>query len=96
MGLINAILFVDHIKKVSDSFDHTNHDIRPLNKHPFYGFADKKIRIIRNYLSQRRQMTLVNNVLSNHSSVIPGVPQKKIIGLCMAFSFIYKRFIVLF
>ena len=74
-GLINAILFVD-LKK---AFDTINHDIL-LNKLSRYGFTDKTIRLFRNYLSQRTQVTFVNNVPSNYSTVICGVPQGSILG----------------
>ena len=73
--LINFILFVD-LKK---AFDTINHDIL-LNKLACYGFTDKTIRLFRNYLSQRTQVTFVNNVPSNYSSVICGVPQGSILG----------------
>ena len=74
-GLINAILFVD-LKK---AFDTINHDIL-LNKLSCYGFTDKTIRLFCNYLTQRTQVTYVNNVPSNYSSVICGVPQGSILG----------------
>ena len=74
-GLINAILFVD----VKKAFDTINHDIL-LNKLSCYGFTDKTIRLFRNYLIQRTQVTYVNNVPSNYSSVICGVPQGSILG----------------
>ena len=74
-GFINAILFVD-LKK---AFDTINHDIL-LNKLSCYGFTDKTIRLFRNYLTQRTQATYVNNVSSNYSSVICGVPQGSILG----------------
>ena len=74
-GLINAILFVD-LKK---AFDTINYDIL-LNKLSCNGFTDKTIRLFRNYLTQRTQVTFVNNVPSNHSSVICGVPQGSILG----------------
>ena len=74
-GLINAILFVDFKK----AFDTINHDIL-LNKLFCYGFTDKTIRLFRNYLTQRTQVTYVNNVPSNYSAVICGVPQESILG----------------
>ena len=74
-GLINAIRFVD-LKK---AFDTINHDIL-LNKLSCYGFTDKTIRLFRNYFTQRTQVTYVNNVPSNYSSVICGVPQGSILG----------------
>ena len=74
-GLINAFLFVV-LKK---AFDTINHDIL-LNKLSCYGFTEKTIRLFRNYLTQRTQVTYVNNVPSNYSSVICGVAQGSILG----------------
>ena len=51
-----------------------------FNKLSCNGFTDKTIRLFRNYLTERTQVTYVNNVPSNYSSVICDVPQGSILG----------------
>ena len=74
-GLINAILFVD-LKKAFDTIDH---DIL-VNKLSCYGFKNKTVNLFRNYLTERTQITFVNNVPSDTCNITCGVPQGSILG----------------
>ena len=73
-GLINAILFVD-LKKAFDTIDH---DIL-VNKLSCYGFKNKTVNPFRNYLTERTQITFVNNVPSDTCNITYGVPQGSIL-----------------
>ena len=66
-GLINAILFLD-LKK---AFDTINHDIL-LQKLTCYGFNNKTIDLFKNYLTDRTQLAVVNNIRSEICKVTCG------------------------
>ena len=58
-GLTNAILFID-LKKAFDTIDH---EIL-LSKLELYGFKGVSLNLFRDYLSDRTQVTVINNVKS--------------------------------
>jgi len=74
-GLTNAILFLDFKK----AFDTIDHEI-PLSKLELYGFKGVSLNLFRDYLSDRTQVTVINNVKSGTSRVLCGVPQDSILG----------------
>ena len=74
-GLTNAILFID-LKKAFDTIDH---EIL-LSKLELYGFKGASLNLFRDYLSDRTQITVVNNVNSDTSLISCGVPQGSILG----------------
>ena len=74
-GLMNAILFID-LKKAFDTIDH---EIL-LSKLELYGFKGASLNLFRDYLSDRTQVTVVNNVKSETSRICCGVPQGSILG----------------
>ena len=67
--------FIDFQK----AFDKLNHNIL-LKKLKFFGFTDSAIKFFKNYLSDRKQITLVNNVKSNSLPITHGVPQGSNVG----------------
>ena len=69
-GLINAVLFID-LKKAFDTIDHNI----LLQKLTCYGFKKETIDLFRNYLSDRTQITVINNIRSDTRKVTCGVPQ---------------------
>ena len=73
-GLTNAILFID-LKK---AFDTTEHEIL-LSKLELYGFKGASLKLFRDYLSDRTQVTVINNVNSETSFINCGVPQGSIL-----------------
>ena len=74
-GLTNAILFID-LKKAFDTIDH---EIL-LSKLELYGFKGASLNLFRDYLSDRTQVTVVNNVKSETSRIRCEVPQGSILG----------------
>ena len=74
-GLINAVLFID-LKKAFDTIDHNI----LLQKLTCYGFNKETINLFRNYLSDRTQITVINNTRSDTRKVTCGVPQGSILG----------------
>ena len=74
-GLTNAILFID-LKKAFDTIDH---EIL-LSKLELYGFRGAGLRLFKNYLTDRTQVTVINNVKSETCTVRCGVPQGSILG----------------
>ena len=74
-GLTNAILFID-LKKAFDTIDH---EIL-LSKLELYGFNGASLNLFRDYLSDRTQVTVINNVNSDTSRIRCGVPQGSILG----------------
>ena len=61
-GLTNATLFID-LKK---AFDTTDHEIL-LSKLELYEFKGVSLNLFRDYLSDRTQVTVINNVNSETS-----------------------------
>ena len=74
-GLTNAILFID-LKKAFDTIDH---EIL-LSKLELYGFKGASLNLFRDYLSDRTQVTVINNVNSEISFIRCGVPKGSILG----------------
>ena len=72
----SAILFVD-LKKAFDTIDHNI----LVNKLSCYGFKNKTVNPFRNYLTERTQITFVNNVPSDTCNITcAGVPQGSTLG----------------
>ena len=61
------------------AFDTVNHDIL-LNKLSILGVKRKNFNWIQNYLKDRSQRTLVNNICSSNAEVRCGVPQGSVLG----------------
>ena len=74
-GLINAIPFID-LKKFFDTIDHNILLLKLIR----YGFSNRTVELFRNYLSERTQITVINNVSSDGCKVTCGVPQGSILG----------------
>ena len=82
-GLTNAILFID-LKK---DFDTIDHEIL-LSKLELYGFKGVSLNLFPDYLSDRTQVTVINNINSETSFISCGVPQGSILGPLLFLSYI--------
>ena len=72
-GLTNAILFIDSKNNTID------HEIL-LSILELYGFKGASLKLFRDYLSDRTQVTVINNVNSETSIINCGVPQGSILA----------------
>ena len=61
------------------AFDTVDHDIL-LHKLHHYGIRGMMLDWIKNYLHNRKQFTVVNNVVSKLSNIVCGVPQGSVLG----------------
>jgi len=64
---------------LSKAFDTIDHEIL-LFKLQYYGIRDSSLKLIENYLFNRKQYTSVDNVNSSLLPILTGVPQGSILG----------------
>ena len=64
---------------LSKAFDTTDHFIL-IDKLKYYGISEASSLLLKNYLTDRKQCTEINNVRSNTLSITTGVPQGSILG----------------
>ena len=69
------------------AFDLVDHKVL-LQKLKIYGLSDESLNWYSSYLLSRSQRVSVNNVLSQHKSILYGVPQGSILGPLMFLMFI--------
>ena len=69
------VIFLD----LSKAFDTVNHEIL-LTKLKYYNFHSHFIKLISNYLSNRKIKVKVNDQLSESQSIDVGVPQGSVLG----------------
>ena len=74
-GGVCGVLFLD-LRKAFDTVDHTI----LLQKLRIMGVKNKAVRWVESYLSNREQITKVNNEFSNSKPITCGVPQGSILG----------------
>ena len=64
---------------LSKAFDTINHNLLIAKWHA-YGFDKDALKLIKSYLTNRRQRTKVNNSYSDWPEILHGVPQGSILG----------------
>ena len=73
--MYSGCIFVDFSK----AFETVDHNIL-LNELKLYGFAEKSLKLLHNYVSTRTQVTTVNDYTSEAKSVRCGTTQGSILG----------------
>ena len=74
-NLINFLLFIDFKK----AFDFVNSDLL-MHKLFHYGFSTEAINLLRNYFTNRKQATKIDDFTSIMLLIILGVPQGSVLG----------------
>ena len=64
----------------SKAFDSVNHDIILYKLKHFYEIDGRLLKFLRNYLCERKQCVILENVKSSYKDVLSGVPQGSILG----------------
>jgi len=70
-----AGIFLDFSK----AFDTINHEIL-LTKLKMLHFSSHRVKLIKNYLANCQQSTIINNTYSDFIHITCGVPQRSILG----------------
>ena len=81
------------IKDLSKAFDCLNHDLL-VPKLNAYGFSLPALRLLHDYLSNRKQRTRINNSYSTWMEIVFGVPQGSILGLLLFSFFLADLFFI--
>ena len=72
---ITIAVYIDAMK----AFDTVNHDIL-CKKLEYFGIKGNNAKWVKNYLSNRKQCTFANNILSDEVRITCGVPQGSVCG----------------
>ena len=67
------------ITDLSKAFDCLSHELL-IAKLDAYGFDNKSLKLIYNYLSNRKQRVKINESFSSWEEILYGVPQGSILG----------------
>ena len=82
-SLVDAFEIRESVQAVfcdlSKAFDCVEHNIL-ISKLKFYGFADNALNLIASYLTDRRQLVVINGQRSQTMSLKYGVPQGSVLG----------------
>ena len=73
--LINCSVFLDLAK----AFNTVNHNIL-ISKLKSYNIKGSMLSLLKDYLKDRSQSTVINNVVSEHETVNVGIPQGSCLG----------------
>ena len=79
LGINNKHLTIAAFIDLRKAFDTVSHDILGNKLHKF-GFHNKIISWLKNYLCNRKQRCKVNGITSDYLDITCGVPQGSILG----------------
>ena len=72
---ITIAVYIDAMK----AFDTVNHQIL-INKLQKFGIEGTLLRWLKNYLTNRKQCTMANDIVSEYRNITCGVPQGSVLG----------------
>ena len=79
---------------LSKAFDCLGHELL-IAKLNVYGFSLTALKLVRNYLSNRKQRTKINSTYSSLLEIIFGVPQGSILGPLLFNIFLIDLFFII-
>ena len=90
----NKKVFSALLTDLSKTFDCLSHDLL-IVKLNAYGFTMAALRLIQNYLSNRKQRTNINTEYSSWEEILFGTPQGSILGPLLFSIFVCDIFLIL-
>ena len=81
-NVVNGSVFRALLTDLSKAFDCIPHDLI-IAKLEAYGFHIDALKLIHDYLSNRKQRVKVNDAYSSWKDIFYGVPQGSILGLLL-------------
>ena len=90
----NSKMFGALVTNLSRAFDCLHHELL-IAKLNAYGFSLTALKLVHNYLSNRKQRTKINSTYSSLLEIIFGVPQGSILGPLLFNIFLIDLFFII-
>ena len=87
-------MFGPLLTDISKAFDYLHHELL-IAKLNAYGFSLTALKLVHNYLSNRKQRTKINSTYSSLLEIIFGVPQGSILGPLLFNIFLIDLFFII-
>ena len=90
----NSKMFGALLTDLSKAFDCLDHKLL-ISKLNAYGFGLTALKLVHNYLTNRKQQTKINSSYSSLLEIIFGVPQGSILGPLLFNNFLIDLFLII-